>query len=448
MSSIFSQRTVASWIIILCMAACGSQNLSNVDTSTHDVSIDIPTQDALMQMDARNEDLLADAEDVSDLQIDVAISDLETESIEDSTQEGVTDAVIPQTTIVEAFPSLIFSQPTDIQHAPDGTNRLFVVEKERKIQVFENEPLTTTKTEFLDISSLVTTYSEAGLLGLAFHPNYAVNGTFFVNYIKASPYESVIARYQVSSDPNKADAMSGEILFKVARPQANHGGGQIAFGPDGDLYIALGDGGIALDPDNYGQRLDTLLGKIVRIDVDTVSPPRNYAIPVDNPFAADPHALPEIFAYGFRNPWRFSFDPVTTWLWVADVGQYDREEISVVEKGKNYGWNVMEGTICLPPQRACNVAGLELPVIDYDRSEGYAIIGGYVYRGTTVENLKGRYIYGDFGSGKIWSLGYDGINLPDNQLVEDTDDSIFTFGVDQYGEIYYGAYDGKIRKLQ
>ncbi|MDZ7269045.1 MAG: PQQ-dependent sugar dehydrogenase [candidate division KSB1 bacterium] len=351
-----------------------------------------------------------------------------------------------------AFPNLIFTRPVDLQHAGDGSNRLFVVEQAGVIRVFPHTPGVAAADTFLDIRGRVNdSGNEEGLLGLAFHPNYESNGFFYVNYTAANPRRTVIARYRVSAgNPNRAEAASEFILLTINQPYENHNGGQLAFGPhDGYLYIGMGDGGSGGDPQNNGQDRRTLLGDLLRIDVDNPSGGRNYGIPADNPFVGNTSGYrEEIFAWGFRNPWRFSFDPQTGWLWLADVGQNSREEIDIVEKGKNYGWRIMEGKNCYDPPSGCNQSGLALPIWDYGRSSGASVTGGYVYRGTRVAPLVGAYIYGDFVSGRIWALRYDGVNPPNNSLLIDTNLNIASFGVDQNNELYLCAFDGRLYRFK
>lgn len=345
-----------------------------------------------------------------------------------------------------AFPNLAFNQPVGIVSSGDGTNRLFVIEQAGVIRAFENSRNVAASSVFLNISSRVVFGGEQGLLGLAFHPNYASNGYFYVDYVADNPLRTVIARYSV--DPNNMNQASKDseiVLLNVNQPFANHKGGQIAFGADGYLYIGLGDGGSAGDPFGNGQNRATLLGKILRIDVDSSSQGRNYGIPPDNPFAGNILGYQEeIYAYGFRNPWRFSFDSPTGRLWVADVGQNQREEIDLVEKGKNYGWNIMEGTLTYS---SGSQVGLELPVWEYSHAEGIAVIGGYVYRGSTLTGLYSKYVFGDYGSGKVWALQYDGVAAPTNTLLADTSLNISSFGVDEQNELYFTALDGKIYVL-
>ncbi len=350
-----------------------------------------------------------------------------------------------------AFPNLSFDQPVGIHNAGDGTNRLFVLERKGVIQVFENRGNVTATTLFLDIRDRVNSAgSEEGLLGLAFHPDYANNGYFYVDYTASNPKRTIIARFSVDqTDPNQADRNNGMVMLEVIQPYSNHNGGQITFGPDGYLYIAMGDGGSAGDPEGNGQSLFTLLGKILRIEVDATSGNLNYSIPSDNPFVGNPQGYrEEIYVYGLRNPWRFSFDFQTGWLWAADVGQNRVEEIDFIEEGKNYGWNIMEGNLCYNPSESCNQTGLEMPIWTYGHDQGNSITGGFVYRGEGLSDLVGSYIYADFGSGRIWSLRYDGVNAPTNKQLSDTNLSITSFGLDEENELYFCAFDGKIYVLR
>ena len=351
--------------------------------------------------------------------------------------------------VIEAFPNISFSRPVGIYHAGDGTNRLFVTTQQGEIYIFENsEDVQDTKL-FLDIKDHVNFGGEQGLLGLAFHPNFSSNGFFYVDYTAGNPQRTVISRFSISQiNPDEGDKNSEHIILEVTQPYSNHNGGQIVFGSDGYLYISLGDGGSGGDPSGNGQNLSTLLGSILRIDVDTPSEERNYSIPADNPFVGNTKGYrEEIFAYGLRNPWRFSFDPVTGWLWTGDVGQNSREEIDLIEKGGNYGWNIMEGSLCYSPSTGCNSTGLEMPLWDYGRDMGISVTGGFVYRGSRLPNLIGSYIYGDYGSGKIWALEHNVIDEPDNMELVDTDLNIVSFGLDKENELYICAFDNKIYKL-
>lgn len=350
-------------------------------------------------------------------------------------------------TVEEAFPNLTFNHPVGIYNAGDGSNRLFVLEQSGVIYVFENSQNTTGVTVFLDIRDRVTDEGfEEGLLGLAFHSNYKNNGYFYVDYTAANPRRTVIARYQVdANNPDKANKNTEHVILEVKQPYSNHNGGQISFGPNGYLYIALGDGGGGGDPDGNGQSRQTLLGSILRIDVDNPSNGRKYGIPSDNPFIGNTEGYrEEIYAYGLRNPWRFSFDPETDWLWAADVGQNKWEEIDIIESGKNYGWNVMEGMHCFKPSTGCNTTGLESPIWEYGHDVGHSITGGFVYRGTKIPQLIGSYVYGDYEFGQIWALQYDGTSNPVNTLLFETDYEISSFGVDENNELYICDYNGMV----
>jgi len=350
-----------------------------------------------------------------------------------------------------AFTKLSFDNPVDLQHAGDGTNRIFVVSQKGLVYVFKNTPSVKSAKIFLDIRDKVTSGGELGLLGLAFHPDYKNNGYFYVNYTASDPLRSVIARYTVrSKNRNSANKKSELILFQVNQPYSNHNGGQLAFGPDGYLYIALGDGGSDGDPKNNGQNRASLLGKILRIDVNCTSGNKNYCIPPENPFAGNTQDYKEeIYAYGLRNPWRFSFDPVTGWMWAGDVGQNSWEEVDIIEKGKNYGWRIMEGNHCYNPSSDCDTSGLTLPIWEYEYGAlgSCSIIGGYVYRGTTFTELYGKYIYADYCSGRIWALSYDGVNPATTKLLLTEDIEISSFGIDKDNEIYICDLNGKIYKL-
>lgn len=343
--------------------------------------------------------------------------------------------------LVNAFSNLSFNQPLDLQSPDDGTDRIFVVEKRGRIVVFENDSDIAVSTDFLNLSG-ISTASEQGLLGLAFHPNYSSNGNFYVFYTPTAGL-AVVSRFSVSGDANVADASSEEVLLEIPQPQTNHNGGQIAFGPDGFLYIAVGDGGGGGDPDNNAQNRSNLLGNILRIDVDAQENGLNYAIPASNPFLNDTSVRPEIYAYGLRNPWRMSFDVQDGTLWTADVGQGAREEINTIVNGGNYGWKILEGTTCFSGD--CETAGLEAPVFEYGHDNGdRSVTGGFVYRGAAIPSLAGKYIYGDFVSGRIWALDVAG---GVNELLLESRLSIASFGTDNDNEIYVCGFGGTIYKL-
>lgn len=352
----------------------------------------------------------------------------------------------PQYEIYNAYPNLDFESITGVYDANDESNRLYLLEQEGKIITFLDEKDVEETTVFLDLTNNVTSGGEMGLLGLAFHPEYKENGYFFVDYTADDPRRTIISRFKVDKDdPRKANKSSETIVLEVDQPYSNHNGGQIAFGPNGFLYIALGDGGSAGDPQNNAQDKSNLLGTILRIDIESGSP---YAIPDDNPFKDNSKGYKEeIFAYGLRNPWRFSFDFKTERLWAADVGQNAYEEINIIEKGKNYGWNIKEGFHCYEAA-TCEDEGLTDPIYEYGRAVGQSITGGYVYRGSNLPSLVEKYIYGDFESSKIWALSYDDENQPKNDLLVQTDLAITAFGLDNNNELLICAYGGKLNRLR
>ena len=345
--------------------------------------------------------------------------------------------------VINAFPNLSFNDPVGIYHAGDGTDRIFVIEQPGIIKVFDNNPNTDEVHIFLDIESIVDQdggYTEEGLLGLAFHPNYSQNGYFYINYTKHNPRRNVIARYSVSdTNPNEAHYGSSIIIMEVNQPYTNHNGGQTSFGPDGYLYIIFGDGGSAGDPQGNGQNLSTLLGSLIRIDVNNPTPTFPYAIPQDNPFIDLPGARGEIYAYGLRNMWRFNWDLETGLLWGADVGQNAYEEIDIIYSGLNYGWNTMEANHCYPIGSECNSSGFEPPVWEYELYVNgvCSITGGFVYRGNITSSLIGKYIYGDWCTGDMWALTYsdDGNHINEHLLV--TDINITSFGIDGSNELLF-----------
>jgi glucose/arabinose dehydrogenase len=335
-----------------------------------------------------------------------------------------------------------FVDPLGFVQPNDGTGRFFILEQRGTIRIIQNGSLVAAP--FLDIQALVEDGGELGLLGLAFHPQFAQNRRFYLNYTTTQltgGLQSVIAEYQaLAADPNRADANSERILITVNQPFTNHNGGQLAFGPDGFLYIALGDGGDRGDPLNNGQRLNTLLGKILRIDVNgNNSANGQYGIPANNPFVADTSAQPEIWAFGLRNPWRFSFDTVSGRLFCGDVGQNAFEEIDIIVPGGNYGWRIMEGAHCFNSS-GCNQTGLILPIAEYGRNDGEAVIGGFVYRGTAIPALQGAYVFGDFSFGTIWMLRETSSGTWTRTQLLDTTRNISAFGQDQAGEVYVLDY--------
>lgn len=344
-----------------------------------------------------------------------------------------------------------FTRPVQVTHAGDGSQRLFVVEQIGFIRVIKNGEVL--PAPFLDLSGLISCCAERGLLGVAFHPNYENNGYFYVNYTRKSDWATTIARYTVSENPAQADPESALTILTIAQPYANHNGGQLAFSPlDGYLYLGMGDGGGKGDPGNRAQNKNVLLGKMLRLDVDGDVP---YAIPPDNPYVGLAGA-DEIWAIGLRNPWRFSFDRVSGDLYIGDVGQDTWEEIDFqaahTPGGLNFGWRCQEGRHTYNFSDNCRSAKLTEPIAEYDHRLGFAIIGGFVYRGRLYPALHGSYFFADSGSGRIWSLRKTGANswsAPQQEL--DTDFSISAFGEDEKGELYVVEYalngGGKIRRL-
>jgi glucose/arabinose dehydrogenase len=335
--------------------------------------------------------------------------------------------------------------PTFLTHAGDGSGRLFILEKDlARVRIAENSTLL--PTAFLDLHTSVSAGGERGLLGIAFHPSYSSNGRFFVYYNDLSGNIQVSEFHRSGGDPNLADPTEFPLLHIDHPTYSNHNGGMLAFGPDGLLYIGTGDGGGGGDPFGNGQNTEVLLGKILRIDVDgTPDVGLAYRIPPGNPFAGQSPSRGEIFAYGMRNPWRFSFDRGGSHqLFCADVGQGEREEIDIVTSGGNYGWNIMEGFDCFEPAAGCNMAGLTLPIFAYDHSGGNcSIIGGFIYRGALNPGLTGKFIFGDFCSGRIWSLQHSGNTWNSTPLAE-TGLLINSFGEDEAGEIYLCPNGGDV----
>ncbi|MEP0545624.1 MAG: PQQ-dependent sugar dehydrogenase [Rhodothermales bacterium] len=357
-------------------------------------------------------------------------------------------AATAQVTLEEVFTGVNFRPITDLRH--DEAGRIYVAEQRGAIRVIEGErPLGI----YLDIRDRVGEGNlEGGIMGFAFHPDYADNGYVFVGYVAGTgaTRRTVFSRFSRSADdPPVADPSSEEVLLEVAQPEFNHNGGSIAFGPDGYLYLPLGDGGNSATQAVNGQDPTTLLGSVLRIDVDNPDPGLPYGIPPDNPFAgSDGPERDEIYAYGFRSPWRMSFDAETGDLWLGDVGQDSYEEVSRVVLGGNYGWDVMEALHCYNPRTDCSMEGLMLPVWEYDRSDGRSVTGGYVYRGTALPELVGTYIYGDFISGKVWSLAVDPVSgaVANTELL-DADFLLSSFGEGADGELYVLGYLGSVYRL-
>jgi glucose/arabinose dehydrogenase len=357
--------------------------------------------------------------------------------------EESTAEALPSIVYEPAFPKLSFIRPVQITHAPDGTNRFFVVEQPGRIRVFEADRTTERAGVFLDIKDGVfDRHNEEGLLSLAFHPEYASNGAFFVYYTAKEPRRGVIARFTVDpEDPNRADPASMSVVLEVEQPYGNHNGSTLLFGPDGYLYASLGDGGAANDPHDHGQNLSTLLGTIIRIDVDRTEGDTAYAVPADNPFVGETGVRPEIWAYGLRNVWRMSFDRKTGDLWAGDVGQVRWEEIDIIRKGGNYGWRIREGFH--PFREGESTRPLLDPVVDYGRQYGMSVTGGYVYRGQRHPRLQGVYLYADYVSGRVWGLRQrDGKAIANREvLAESSRRHVSSFGEGPDGELYVTTFE-------
>jgi len=340
-----------------------------------------------------------------------------------------------------AFPELAFDFPTAMRQAPGDDRHWYLLERTGVIYRFENRPGASSRTTVLDLSGQIDTGGEGGLLGMAFHPRFQRNGEVFLSFTRdGSPLRSYVSRFRSPDGGRTLDVNSEEPLLTLDQPYANHNGGHIAFGPDGHLYIGFGDGGSAGDPLGNGQDPDTLFGALLRIDADAGDP---YGTPADNPFA-DGGGRAEIYAWGLRNPWRFSFDRQTGGLWLGDVGQNEWEEVDCIDRGGNYGWNIREGAHCYGAPD-CDTAGLTDPVAEYGHDLGCSITGGYVYRGSAIPALRGGYIHGDFCSGRIWALFDDGSGEPVVRELLDSDQRIVAFAQGAGGELYVLAADGVFR---
>lgn len=372
----------------------------------------------------------------------------------DGTRPSVDDvpvAAAPASAALErVWPRLRFKRPVYLTGAGDGSGRLFVVEQDGVIRVFRPSEGISASKVFLDISARVCRkFNEEGLLGLAFHPKFKDNGVFYVHYSSAvTDMVGVIARYEVSdADPDRADPTSEEIILTQKQPWRNHNGGMIEFGPDGYLYISFGDGGAANDPQKNGQNLGTWMGAILRIDVDRAVGDEKYDVPRDNPFIGRQGALPEIWAYGLRNVWRFSFDRKTGELWAGDVGQNKWEEIDIITKGANLGWRRFEAKALFDEKTELATEPHVEPVATYGREWGISVTGGYVYRGKRYPSLDGAYFYGDYATGNLWWVRRDGQGGFKNELVRRTGRSIASFGEDDDGELFVLSFDGGIYRI-
>ena len=354
-----------------------------------------------------------------------------------------------------AFGNLLIRDLTNLVQPAAGDERLFVTEQPGRVLTFADDQNATQAQVYLDIRDRVDDSArEQGLLGLAFDPNFASNGYLYVYYSASGPRRSVVSRFE--ADPSiaqQADPASELVILEVEQPFSNHNGGQLAFGSDGFLYISLGDGGSGGDPRGNGQNTATLLGSILRIDVAGATPGIPYVIPADNPLLGNAGARGEIWAYGFRNPWRLSFDRhtgdrQTGQLWAGDVGQSSREEIDLVVKGGNYGWNTLEGTQCFSPGSSCEREGTIAPVWEYDTGDRCAVTGGYVYRGERLPSLTGAYVYADYCSGEIWAFRYSGEDVTEHLLLTDTGLNITSFGQDRRGNLYVLSQASGIYRLR
>ena len=354
---------------------------------------------------------------------------------------------VPAIRLAEAVGGMTFDQPVALVFPQDSAETGYVVEQSGRILLVSFAIGSWSVTDVLNIEGRVNDRGrEEGLLGLALDPGFPANGYVYANYTASDPRRTVVSRFGMSADDLGAiDPESESVILEVAQPYSNHNGGSLQFGHDGLLYIGLGDGGSAGDPKRNGQDPGTLLGSIVRIDVSSIESTGMYSVPADNPLVEVEGARPEIWAYGLRNPWRFSFDRSTGELWAADVGQNAREEVNLIEPGLNYGWNTMEGSECYGVRsNSCDQEGLELPITEYGHNDGCSVTGGYVYRGGQIPELYGKYVFGDFCSGKIWSFDPEM-----DQLIElfDTSLSISSFAEDSEGEIYVLSLDGGVYKL-
>lgn len=337
-----------------------------------------------------------------------------------------------------------FNEPVHIVGQPGLPERLLVTEQAGRVYSLDHgvkglEP-------FLDLSAVVDSGGEKGLLSIAFHPQFKRNGKIYVNYTKSDPeLRTVVAELKLDPTTGRIDTKTERQILAVNQPYSNHNGGQIAFGPDGMLFIGMGDGGSRMDPRGHGQNTDSLLGDILRIDVDGGDP---YGVPMDNPFSEGRGGKPEIWAFGFRNPWRFSFDRKTGELWVGDVGQDHFEEIDIVRRGGNFGWNVYEGSRCLRIQIDCKRHGFEMPVVEYGHDVGQSVTGGFVYRGEKFPELQGVYLYADYVTGRIWGVRYAGGKVQQPSLLLDTSHRISSFGESTNGELYLASHNkGEIYQI-
>ena len=361
---------------------------------------------------------------------------------------------VPEVGVTRVFTDLSFASPTALKQAPGDDSRWFVAEKRGLIRVFANNPDASSSDVFLDLTPVVDATGEGGLLGFAFHPQYPATPEVYVSYTRTgSPLVSYLSRFTSTDGGLTLAAASEEPMLTVLQPRTNHNGGDLTFGPDGYLYAGFGDGGGAGDPLENAQDDTNLHGTVIRIDVDGAAP---YAIPPDNPNAGNAVCTqgyggapcPEIFAWGFRNPWRLSFDRATGRLWTGDVGQGDWEEIDIVERGQNYGWDEREGDHCFEPPSGC-LDSFADPVAEYDHGLGRSVTGGYVYRGSAVSGLAGWYVFGDFASGNLFAVRADSEPVAVPEVLLDTGLGIVTFGQAADGELYIADFGvGTIHRIE
>jgi len=367
--------------------------------------------------------------------------------------QAVTPCTEPQA--AAGFPFVVlqevargFRDPVHLAVAPDDSGRLYVVEQAGVVRIVERDQVRTKP--FLDIRGQVESGGEKGLLSIVFHPRYHENGFFYVNYTARDDtgLHTRISRWRRATS-ERADTKSETLLLHIGQPYSNHNGGQLAFGPDGYLYIGMGDGGAANDPHGHGQDPGSLLGKLLRIDVEHADDAQPYGVPKDNPFVSKKEYRPEIWALGLRNPWRFSFDADRGTLWLADVGQDRVEEIDIIRKGGNYGWNIMEGDICTQAVNSrCDPSGFEPPIFTYRHPAGFSVTGGYVYRGTAIPGLCGAYLYADYVSKRLWALRIrDGRVVTQGELLR-LPYAVSSFGQDENRELYLADHgSGKILRI-
>jgi glucose/arabinose dehydrogenase len=442
----FLVKVILFILLVLVCSACGrvTDKVTRIPTLPSDTSSP-SLEPASTGVATTKETSVTEAPETATISTETVTPTLTQTPTPTPTETIVTPATIPQPDSYEW--SLITSglnMPIGLANAGDGSGRLFILEQAGVIRILQENQLQAEP--FLDITNRVGCCGERGLLGLAFHPQYSENGFFFVNYTDING-DTVIARFQASEEANRADANSEVKLLTVGQPYQNHNGGSLAFGPDGYLYLGLGDGGSGGDPLGNGQNKNTLLGKILRLDVDQGEP---YSIPPDNPFAQGGGA-PEVWAYGLRNPWRFSFDRLTGELLIGDVGQGSWEEIDYLPAGHpggvNFGWNYKEGN--QPYSSIAVPSNIELidPVAVYGRDQGYSVTGGVVYRGAQLPEWQGVYFFGDYGSGLIWGLLQAEDGAWQNRVLFDTGTSITSFGEDESGEVYFVSYQGNLYQL-